>query len=104
MPPIEAEHWRRIQPILDRALELRPDERSSWLDTACAGEPELRADVEQLLAEDAAAGGVLDTSPHALLQLTLDDRDRADPDGGGRFLPGAPPLRRRPRPPRDRSR
>ena len=49
---------------------------------------ELRADVEHLLAEDAAAGGVLDTSPHVLLQLTLDDRDRADPDGGGRFLPG----------------
>jgi serine/threonine-protein kinase len=88
MPPIEAEYWRRIQPILDRALELRPDERSSWLDTACAGEPALRADLDRLLAEDAAAGGVLDTSPHALLQLTLDDRDRPDTDGGGRFLPG----------------
>src|SRR5919109_3593694 len=88
MPPMEAEYWRRIQPIFDRALELEPHERSTWLDTACAGEPALRADLERLLAEDAAAGGVLDASPHALLQLTLDGSDRADGEGRGRFLPG----------------
>ena len=85
---MEAEYWRRIQPILDRALELQPDERSTWLDTACAGEPALRADLERLLAVDAASGGVLDTSLHVLLQLTPDDHDRANAEGGGRFLPG----------------
>ena len=83
---IDAERWRQIQPILDRALELGPDERSSWLDTACADAPALRAAVENLLQADAETG-VLDSSPRTFLQLALDERDRSGADV--RFLPGA---------------
>jgi predicted Ser/Thr protein kinase len=81
---IDAARWRQIQPILDRALELSPHERSSWLDTACVGEPALRADIEQLLLADAETG-LLDASPLTFLQLAADRRDRVM---DVRFLPG----------------
>jgi len=82
---IDAGRWQKILPILDRALELSPPERSSWLDTACAGEPALRADIEQLLAADAETG-LLDASPLTFLQIGADQRDRMT---DVRFLPGA---------------
>ena len=88
MLPVDAERWRRIQPILDRALELGPAERDRWLDTACGTEPALRADVEHLLQADAMTG-VLDGSPHTFLQLAIAERERDAGGDGARFLPGA---------------
>jgi serine/threonine protein kinase/WD40 repeat protein len=45
----------RVREILDHAADLPPAERSAYLETACAGDPALRAEVESLLAalEDA---------------------------------------------------
>ena len=40
--------------VFGDALELPPEERAAFLDRACAGDPELRAEVESLLAADAA--------------------------------------------------
>src|SRR5262245_11058082 len=49
--------------IFDAAVELEaPAERAAFLDAACAGESGLRAEVEQLLRHDAAAGSFLDRS------------------------------------------
>jgi eukaryotic-like serine/threonine-protein kinase len=92
MSAINREHWRRLQPILDRALELRGEERRVWLDAACADQPVMRAAVERLLVADAQAGGILDTSPDALLTFA-DVHDTphdfgSETEGGGRFLPG----------------
>jgi serine/threonine-protein kinase len=39
-----------VERILDLALELAPEERAALLDGACAGDPELRAEVEAILA------------------------------------------------------
>ena len=90
MQSVDAERWRRIQPIFDRALELPPAERSSWLDTACVDEPALRADVERLLRADASTG-VLDSSPATFVQHALEGGE--SPGGRGvhaaRFLPGS---------------
>ena len=58
-PPPDLGRWRQIEPILDQALELPGPERGSLLAVACAGDPGLRAEVEALLAADAAAGGFL---------------------------------------------
>ncbi len=41
--------WKTLEPLLDKALELAPDERPAYLDTACSGDPQLRAELEQLL-------------------------------------------------------
>jgi hypothetical protein len=92
MSAMNREHWRRLQPILDRALELRGEERRAWLDTACADQPAMRAQLERLLVADAQAGGILDTSP-AALPTFADGYDTGDDlasetEDGGRFLPG----------------
>ena len=47
-----SENWERIQSVFLEAAELSPDERVRFLDTACAGDRELRREVESLLAHD----------------------------------------------------
>ena len=56
--PITRERWHRVEEILDEALELPPDEVPAFLDRACAGDAELRAAVENLLAADRQAAGL----------------------------------------------
>src|SRR5580704_2109596 len=47
------ERWEQIRDVLERALELAPDERSAFLDEACPSAPSLRNEVEVLLAQSA---------------------------------------------------
>ncbi|RMH15278.1 MAG: hypothetical protein D6696_21155 [Acidobacteria bacterium] len=54
------ERWQRIKEIFDRAAGLSGDERSAYLDRACAGDGELRAEVESLLVSDETTESVLD--------------------------------------------
>ncbi len=61
IPPVDVTRWRRIEAILDVALDLPPAERGALLDQACAGDPDLRAEVESVLEADAQAGGFLGT-------------------------------------------
>ena len=46
----EEDRFRRVDALFDAALDRPPDERSSWLDAACAGDASLKAEVEKLLA------------------------------------------------------
>ncbi len=59
--PASHESWRRVAAILDRTLEMPTAERGAYLDRACAGDPALRAEAEELLAADEAAGNFLAT-------------------------------------------
>jgi tetratricopeptide (TPR) repeat protein/tRNA A-37 threonylcarbamoyl transferase component Bud32 len=45
-----AEQWQNVRKILERALELDSSARAAYLDEACAGETELRGELESLLA------------------------------------------------------
>jgi tetratricopeptide (TPR) repeat protein len=47
--------------VTAEALELPPDQRAAWLDRACAGDDDLRRNVESLIAADARAGAFLET-------------------------------------------
>lgn len=42
--------WQRVRELHGRAAELPPDQRSAFLDRECAGDAELRREVEALLA------------------------------------------------------
>ncbi|MFZ1011600.1 MAG: serine/threonine-protein kinase [Candidatus Sulfotelmatobacter sp.] len=42
--------WNRVESVLNEALELKLEDRKSFLDRKCAGDPELRREVESLLA------------------------------------------------------
>src|ERR1035438_1306392 len=49
LPPVEAARWLQIQEVFHAASELPPDARSSYLDEVCAGDTELRNEVEGVL-------------------------------------------------------
>jgi serine/threonine protein kinase/WD40 repeat protein len=60
--------------IFDEAVELQdPAERAAYLHTACGQDSGLRAEVEQLLMHDDAAGSFLDRANSCELAATLDD-------------------------------
>ena len=54
------ERYREIDRIVDAALDLPPDERGSYLATACEHDTTLRADVDRLLRSCDAAAGFLE--------------------------------------------
>ena len=49
---MEAARWSRIEEILQGALDREPPARPAFLDQACAGDEELRCEVEELLAQE----------------------------------------------------
>src|SRR5664279_309498 len=48
--------WRRVEEIYQTAAERKPEERAAFLAEACAGEEDLRREVESLLAQPSADG------------------------------------------------
>ena len=58
-PPSPQAHWKRVARLLGDAMDQPADQRASWLEDACAGDGELRREVERLLAADAQAGTFL---------------------------------------------
>ncbi|MEP7043984.1 MAG: serine/threonine-protein kinase [Dokdonella sp.] len=57
--------WQRISAIFDRAVELAPAERAALLEQECAGDAQLRVDVEAMLTAD-MAGDTFDARAHDL--------------------------------------
>jgi serine/threonine protein kinase len=47
--PSTPERWQQIERLLDAALDIPLEQRTAWLDSDCAGDAQLRADVERLL-------------------------------------------------------
>ncbi|GAB5518160.1 MAG: hypothetical protein RhofKO_04110 [Rhodothermales bacterium] len=55
-----ADRWTRITTLVDAALDLPPEQREGFLDTACSDDPILRREVEDLLAADTEADAFLE--------------------------------------------
>ena len=49
---MKPDRWEHLEPLYHAALERAPDERVAYLEQACAGDAELRREVESLLAVD----------------------------------------------------
>jgi eukaryotic-like serine/threonine-protein kinase len=79
MSVIDRDRWRKLEPLLDEALELTESERVAWLAKLRSQSPELAAELAALLAREAAADrqgfldGPLDTpaSDTALARIDL---------------------------------
>jgi serine/threonine-protein kinase len=84
--PITPERWRRIEELLDEALELPAGQVAAFLDRACAGDAELRSSVERLLTADRAAGGFMAVPAYAAAASLLTEFDTPFMAAGG--LPG----------------
>jgi serine/threonine protein kinase len=70
------ERWQRVREILDRAIDLPPNERSAYVDQTCTGDAELRGEVESLLDSHERAGSVFMKKPVADLKQALPDAPR----------------------------
>jgi eukaryotic-like serine/threonine-protein kinase len=57
------ERWQQVREVLDQALALEAGERTPFLEQSCAGDPELRHEVESLLASHHKAGSVFLKNP-----------------------------------------
>ena len=53
---MNSERWQRVKQLLDESLALEPTERAPFLDRACAGDAQLRREVDSLLASHQEAG------------------------------------------------
>ena len=71
-----SDRWRQIKQIFQAAVELPPEERSAYVQRACGGDGELRAEVESLLhseEEEFFSGAAAAYVPEAFAE---EDRDR----------------------------
>ena len=82
-----------VEQLFGAALERRPEDRHAFLDRVCAGAPELRQRVEELLLADEQAGSFLNRQ---LLMRTADQSSPTSPNletaagGAGRSVSGPP--------------
>ena len=66
--PMTPERWRRVDAILQAALECEPARRDTFVADACGGDPELQREVASLLAaHDAAGDHFLERPPASVL-------------------------------------
>src|SRR5580765_5931614 len=68
-----------LREILDQAADLLPDRRPAYLDRACSGNAELRAEIENLLAALSRAAGFLVDPTLSQNNETASDREQFDP-------------------------
>jgi WD40 repeat protein/serine/threonine protein kinase len=66
----------RVQRLFDQAVLLPPQQRAAFLETACAGDPYLRAEVESLLACDAEDVGNEGLLRSPLVRVPKDEAGR----------------------------
>jgi len=58
---MEHERWGQIEKLYHSAAALQPAERASFLERGCNGDPELRQEVESLLAHDQQAENFIES-------------------------------------------
>jgi len=67
---MSSERWERTKEILEQALCLAPEERQAYLESACGADPDLRMEVESLIAAHEEAGSqFLGAAAPEVLQL-----------------------------------
>ena len=57
---MKAERWQEIEVVLQEALDRPPLQRASFLETACAGDDELKAEATTLIAAYEEAGDFIE--------------------------------------------
>lgn len=73
------QRWQRVKSLLAAALDIDPAERSVYLETACAGDSELRSEIEDLLLRQDQPDPQLASTPASMyenLAETFDEEVR----------------------------
>ena len=69
------ERWQQIKALLESALEHDPSERDAFLDEACAGDEDLRAEVEALIDSHTRSGDFIESPAYTMLAGSLTQSD-----------------------------
>jgi non-specific serine/threonine protein kinase/serine/threonine-protein kinase len=78
---MSGDRWERVKYLLHEAMQLTPDQRARFLDDTCPPSDPCRAEVESLLAADAAAGS-------NFLPSAGTSTEAPHPGGDGELAPG----------------
>jgi serine/threonine protein kinase/tetratricopeptide (TPR) repeat protein len=68
---VNAERWSRLQALFDEALATPAAQLCEWMERACDGDPELRAELEELLDADAHGSPLLDGTAEGMARVLL---------------------------------
>jgi serine/threonine protein kinase len=71
------EQWQKVKLLLDQALNCEPDERSAFLDQACAGDKKLREEVEAYMNYNTRADRFLEEPAFNTLKFSQMDNQIA---------------------------
>lgn len=74
-----AERWQRVEQVFYSALDLVPEDRSAFIQNACAGDAEVLWEVERLLDSDSRAHQFLETPPFRAGWGSTDKRSQSLP-------------------------
>src|SRR4051812_18167528 len=58
--PMSPERWQVVKTLCQRALDCDPEDREAFLAAACLSDPDLRHEVDALLAHATEGEGILD--------------------------------------------
>ncbi len=82
---MKRERWRRVEELYHSALEKDEGERGSFLEGACAGDDELRQEVESLLSHHERAEKFMETSAFDVTASALAGGEEGEARDAGRF-------------------
>ncbi len=85
MPP---SRWERIEELFSDCVGRAPGEWAKLLDRSCAGDAELRREVESLLAAHETPRGILDSPPLPSGPTAISPEDAAGRSRRGQLAPG----------------
>src|SRR6185369_11649590 len=95
---MKPDRWRKVDELFEAVLEHPPNDRASFLDSACADDPELRREVEKMIAFDRHAEDFIQTDVfHVAARLITQPSETplkrsasftADSIDDARFIPG----------------
>src|SRR5262245_50645883 len=71
---MKPERWKQVDELLEAALERPAAERASFLDHACAGDEELRRELDSLLISDGQAERFIESPPARVAADVLADQ------------------------------
>src|SRR5215470_6884685 len=70
------ERWQRVKQIFQSAIECPPDERDAFLARACAGNPELRSEIQSLISSHNQAGDSIEAlAADAATEMIADNQE-----------------------------
>jgi serine/threonine protein kinase/tetratricopeptide (TPR) repeat protein len=67
--------WKRVEAVLNEALDMSPEDRAAFLDRECAGDLELRREVDSLLASVDKSLGFIERPLHQVAQRLAEESE-----------------------------